>query len=928
MPTRFLACLFSLFFTLTLSAQETRRHYLSGTDKDHTVDWDFMIDRGRRSGSWGKIPVPLNWEFAGYGTFTYGQGWRDSLPQADATGTYRTTFTVPREWDGDSIRIVFEGVMTDTEVRINGERIGPVHRGGFYEFSYPVNAFLRRRENELEVIVSAFSDNESVNQAERDADFWVFGGIYRPVYLEAVPPRHLAHVAVDPRQDGALRIVAHPRGLTRPARVSARVTTADGRTLGDPLVAEVSSGADTVTLRGRIPGVQPWSPESPQLYELTVELTDGTGQVLHTVHERIGFRTFELRPHDGFYLNGEKIRFRGVNRHSAWPTSGRTTSRALSIRDVNLMKDMNMNAVRMSHYPPDKHFLEATDSLGLLVIDELTGWQQPYDTVNGERLVRELVIRDVNHASIVLWANGNEGGNNYSLLDDYAKYDPQARTVIHPWGLINDTYTLHYSDYDCCGNMLFNGNQVFFPTEFLHGLYDGGHGAGLADWWAAMHGNPLSAGGFLWVFADEGIVRADRDSTIDTYANKAPDGIVGPFREKEGSFYTIREIWSPVVIDRAWVGPGWDGRLRVENRYQFTDLAACTMRYRWVDFPGPGGGGAADTTNWQAVTLPAVQPGLSGYLALDLPEGWEDHGSLELTADDPHGRRIMEWALPVTTPQRTAAAYRAATTTRGQAGTVTASGGNYTLEANGVRVTVDGKRGTIRSVTTPAGTISLTNGPRLTDSTAEYTLTAVDVADNRLTFVFDGVVDTISYQLLADGVVQLDYTYRPRGRHDYMGMTFDYPEEKVTGARWLGDGPYRVWKNRRAGARFGLHEKAYNNTVTGESWEYPEFKGYHANLHWVRLETEEGPFAIATASPGLFLHLFTPDAPAGAFNDNTAGRFPAGDLSILDAISPIGTKFKAAERLGPSGAQTQFHANRQPGRIWGATLFLDFRPGL
>ena len=264
----------------------------------------------------------------------------------------------------------------------------------------------------------------------------------------------------------------------------------DGTPVGPPLTTPLAATDSLVVLTGRIPEVEPWSPEYPDLYRLVVSIEDETGTTLHETTERIGFRTFELRPRDGFYLNGQKIRFRGVNRHTSWPTSGRTTSKALSIVDVNLMKDMNMNAVRMSHYPPEKHFLEVCDSLGLLVIDELTGWQDAYDTVVGRRLVEELVVRDVNHPSVVLWANGNEGGNNYALLGDYRRYDPQDRTVIHPWGLVNDTYTFHYADFNCCGGAFFDGTEVFFPTEFLHGLYDGGHGAGLADWWREMRGNP------------------------------------------------------------------------------------------------------------------------------------------------------------------------------------------------------------------------------------------------------------------------------------------------------------------------------------------------------------------------------------------------------------------------------------------------------
>lgn len=189
---------------------------------------------------------------------------------------------------------------------------------------------------------------------------------------------------------------------------------------------------------------------------------------------------------------------------------------------------MNMNAVRMSHYPPDQYFLDVCDSIGLFVLDELGGWQKFYDTPTAKRLVRQVVERDVNHPSIVFWDNGNEGGFNKDVRGDYALYDPQKRTVLEPWSIINGTNTKHYPKFDYVKNALNNGKEIFFPTEFLHGLNDGGHGAGLDDQWNFMLSKPLSAGAFLWVFADEGVERRDKNDSIDVQGNAAPDGILGP----------------------------------------------------------------------------------------------------------------------------------------------------------------------------------------------------------------------------------------------------------------------------------------------------------------------------------------------------------------------------------------------------------------
>ena len=161
----------------------------------------------------------------------------------------------------------------------------------------------------------------------------------------------------------------------------------------------------------------------------------GGGQPLHTTTTRFGFRTIEVRERDGVYLNGTKIVLKGVNRHAFWPETGRTVSREQSYADVRLIKEANLNAVRMSHYPPDEHFLEACDELGLYVLDELAGWQKPYGTAVGARLIGEMVRRDVNHPSILFWDNGNEGGWNEKNDGEFAKWDPQQRRVLHPWAV-------------------------------------------------------------------------------------------------------------------------------------------------------------------------------------------------------------------------------------------------------------------------------------------------------------------------------------------------------------------------------------------------------------------------------------------------------------------------------------------------------------
>src|SRR5207249_3429664 len=130
-----------------------------------------------------------------------------------------------------------------------------------------------------------------------------------------------------------------------------------------------------------------------------------------------------------------RILLKGVCRHSFWPESGRALSPEINEADVRLIREMNCNAVRMSHYPPDQDFLDKCDEIGLYVLDELGGWQKSYDAGIGAKLIAEMVPRDVNHPSILFWDNGNEGGWNNAVNDEFAKWDPQNRNVLHPWEL-------------------------------------------------------------------------------------------------------------------------------------------------------------------------------------------------------------------------------------------------------------------------------------------------------------------------------------------------------------------------------------------------------------------------------------------------------------------------------------------------------------
>ncbi len=683
----------------------TDKLMLSGTDAGDAVPWEFTIDSGRRAGERATIPVPSNWQQHGFGVYRFGQQEGD---RANGRGTYRRRFTVPATWKDRRVRLVFDGVMTDTKVTVNGTTAGPVHQGGFYRFGFDVSKLLKPgSENVIEVEVAEASANVDTEHAERRADYWNFGGIFRPVWLEATPLQAIEHSAIDAQATGALTVdvtLAAPRTVTR---IVGQVVDDAGRPVGSSFETAIPpGGAGSVRLQTRTNAPRLWSAEAPNLYGLVLTLYDGE-RAVHRTRERFGFRTFEVRVGDGLYLNGQRVLLKGVNRHSFRPATARALTRGDNYDDVRLIRSMNMNAVRMSHYPPDEAFLEACDELGLYVLDELSGWQHAHDTQVGRRLVREMVERDVNHPSIVLWDNGNEGGFNRELDGDFQLYDPQHRKVMHPWELHDGVDTRHYPDFADLSKRL-AGPDLLMPTEFMHGLFDGGGGAGFEDYWTAIARSPRGAGGFIWVFADEGIARTDLGGEIDNFGTNAPDGIVDARQRKEPSFYTIKDVLSPVQIEAPRLDGNFAGKLLVTNNYDFTSLDKVDFRWRLLQLTGPDTRATSSKTLRQGSARTAVVPHGQGDLQLALPTDWRKADAPSLTASR-DGADLWTWTWPVEKAAPGAQPAHGGTTTP----TVVREGDGWRLTAGNVTAHFDGRTGLLRSIARGARSVAVQNGPRL-----------------------------------------------------------------------------------------------------------------------------------------------------------------------------------------------------------------------
>ncbi|MFD2162132.1 glycoside hydrolase family 2 TIM barrel-domain containing protein [Paradesertivirga mongoliensis] len=914
---------FALFAAVQVLAQpgtSKQIQYLSGKDNENTVNWDFWVTGGRKSAVWSKIPVPSHWEQHGFGEYNYGRDYvtyGKNFRFADEKGIYRHGFNVPASWQGKDVFIVFEGSMTDTELKINGKSAGPIHQGSFYRFKYNISDKLKYgKSNQLEAVVSKMSADNSVNNAERLADYWVFGGIFRPVYLEAVPKEHISWTSIDAKADGSFRMNVHLKNAQAGRDIVADIIDSKGRVIATAR-GKTASRDTMVQLRTSVSNPLLWTAETPNRYQTNIYIKNA-GKNVYRTSEKFGFRTIEIRKQDGIYVNGTKIKMKGVNRHVWWPETGRSVNAKIDVADVKLIKEMNMNAVRCSHYPPDKAFLNACDSLGLYVLDELAGWQKAYSTKAGAPLVKEMVIRDANHPSIIFWSNGNEGGHNFALDSHYGMYDLSNRPVIHghhrPGNAFNGIDANHYEDYYSTQKILADTN-IYMVTEFLHAQDDGGAAASLYDMWNLHWNAPKGGGGFIWDLADEGIVRTDQNNIIDVNGVNAPDGIVGPHRQKEGSFYAIREIFSPIRIEVKDLD-NFNGSLPVENRYHYTNLNQCSFKWELLNFKNQNqaGGGYISVKQGNA-TAPSIAPVAKGSISLNLPADWRNYDAVALSAYDPHKNEVYRWVWKA--KSNTQLLQKALSVTGSESVTATENDSLITLKAAGITVNLSKKTGKIVSLANDASmALAFKNGPVLVSGNATFTGLKhfKDGNSHVVESAYSGDMKYVRWKMNPNGWLEMTYEYALNGDYQFAGVSFDYPENYVLGAKWLGKGPSRVWKNRLHGATLNVWENRYNDTKTGSApWIYPEFKGYFSEIVWIEMNTVQGKFTVATPDNDMFVRLFE---FYGLSGPTSYPGLPAGDISFLDAIPAMGSKLALgispnARNLGPLGEPNHLSGSKK-----------------
>ncbi|MGJ5752549.1 beta-galactosidase [Streptomyces puniciscabiei] len=583
---------------------------------------DSFAEEGYDAGDWAEIPVPGHWVLQGHGSPIYTNHLYPfpvdppRVPTENPTGDHLRVFDLPQDWpDGTAGGAVlrFDGVESCARVWLNGTDLGEF-KGSRLPHEFAVGHLLRPEGNVLAVRVHQWSAGSYLE----DQDQWWLPGIFRDVTLLHRPAGAALDFFVHASYD-------HRAG-TGTLRVDSDV---DGRVTVSELGVDIATG-ESVTVP-----VEPWSAETPRLYEGTLA-TEG-----ERVPLRIGFRTVELA--DGLIkVNGRPVLFKGVNRHEWHPEKGRALDLATMREDVLLMKRHNINAVRTSHYPPHPAFLDLCDGYGLWVIDECDlethgfteqGWRD--NPVDDDRWTPALldraarmVERDKNHPSVVVWSLGNEAGTGRGLtaMAEWIKGRDPSR-LLHYEGDLNcrdtDVYSRMYADHaeverigqGLDGGTLKRRGLPFVLCEYAHAMGNGP--GGLADYQRLFESYDRLQGGFVWEWIDHGVAHPELghayggDFGEELHdGNFVCDGLLFPDREPSPGLVEFKKVIEPVGITGDF-GDFGAGTVRITNKQDFAGLSALAFSWSYeVD---------GETVESGTLSVPALAPGESADVKLPAP---------------------------------------------------------------------------------------------------------------------------------------------------------------------------------------------------------------------------------------------------------------------------------------------------------------------
>ncbi len=863
--------------------------------------------------SWDDIKVPGNWELQGHGTAIYVNHPYEfqphnpqppALPEANPVGIYRREFTIGPEWAGKDVFLNLAGAKSGVYVYVNGRE------AGYSEDSkdlaqFRITDYIRQGENTLVLKIFRWSTGSYLECQ----DFWRISGIERDVYLSAQAKTTIRDFEVvstldDGYRDGlfTLRVMTSGDGA---CEVGCDLKDASGRSVLK--ASKQVSGGDTAVFEGRIADVEKWSAENPALYRLTMSISSG-GETEY-VPFNVGFRRFEItqtaaksesgRPYDVFLVNGQPVKFKGVNVHEHNEFTGHYLTEDDLRHDLEIMRRNNINAVRTSHYPQPRRFYELCDEIGIYVYCEANieshgmgystnkggslannpAWKAPHlDRINNMYEIYK------NYPCVTIWSLGNEAGNGYNFYLGYELIQNREhgagrmnRPICYEraqWEWNSDMYVPQYPGANWFESIGRRGaDRPIVPSEYAHAM--GNSTGSLWLQWQSIYRYPNLQGGFIWDWIDQGFAEKDEngvkywtyggDYGVNTPsdANFLCNGIINPDRTPHPAMAEVKYAYSDIAFARGAAPDEYE----VINRFYFKDLSDYKIRYTYMADGRPVGTGYLTA---EAAPQSSCTVKIPGAGALTKNGGAAIVLKLEaVTARDerlvPAGHVVAHDAFEVQRAIRPDYASAPSKPLK-----VTDNGEVITVAGGKVSFTFDRRKGIVTSYRYGNREI-LADGFGLrpnfwrapTDNDfgngaparcGKWREAGTEFkADAKVSSAGNGVTVNVTYALPYGASLDVAYTINAAGhltvRSAFAGGKGDnLPELPRLGVRfrlprsmesfsYYGRGPEENYWDRNNGTLPGL----YSTTATAENYPYvrPQETGHHTDTEWIRFRNLE-----------------------------------------------------------------------------------------
>lgn len=571
---------------------------------------------------WNDLKVPSNWERKGFGTPIYTNiiyPYPKNPPFIggdNPVGSYRRNFTVPSTWDGREILLHFGSITGYAVVYVNGKEVG-MTKVSKSPAEFDITPYLQKGNNLLAVQVYRWHDGSYLE----DQDFWRLSGIERDVFMYALPKTSLWDFFlkadldknyIDGLFSASVSLRKFGESNIQAGTVLAEIQDKTGKTIFSKQVT-VKPTSLAVNIDGKIANPAKWSAEFPNLYDCILTLKDTKGNVLGITSTKIGFRNIEIK-NAQLMVNGVPTLVHGVNRHEHDPVEGHVPNRELMLKDIQLMKQFNINSVRNSHYPNDPYWYKLCDEYGLYVVDEANiethgmgaEWQGKFDQskhpaylplwaeAHKDRTVR-LFERDKNHPSVIIWSLGNECGNGPVFYETYKwlKEKDSTRPVQSEQAGENANTDIVCPMYPEISTMVAYAQDAtktrpFIMCEYSHAM--GNSNGNFQEYWDIIASSKHMQGGFIWDWVDQGMQTATTDGRpffayggdiggyyLQNDENFCANGVVAADRTPHPGLFEVKKVYQSILFKKKDLAKG---DIIVQNIFDFTNLD--TYQFKWI----------------------------------------------------------------------------------------------------------------------------------------------------------------------------------------------------------------------------------------------------------------------------------------------------------------------------------------------------------